>query len=90
MPSKRGFTNIFKVEYQIVNVGRLDTFEPDTTVTREALKQVGIIKSLELPVKILGDGQLSRRLTVEADRFSVSAAAKIEAAGGQAVGKIDA
>ena len=85
MPSKRGFNNIFKVEYQVVNVDRLNVFEPDSEVTTATLRQAGIIKSLQMPVKILGEGQLSRRLRVEANKFSASAVTKIEAAGGQAV-----
>src|SRR5262245_17615486 len=74
---KRGFTNIFKVEYQILNVGDLHIFEAHTVVTSEMLQQTGKIKSLHKPVKILGDGELTVPLTVHADKFSQVARQKI-------------
>ncbi|MDX9858914.1 MAG: 50S ribosomal protein L15 [candidate division Zixibacteria bacterium] len=80
---KYGFTNIFKKEYQIVNVAdlaRCDTGE----VTIETLKQAGLVKKTDMPVKILGNGSLDKALTVKASAFSKSAVAKIEAAGGKA------
>ena len=77
---KRGFTNIFKTEYAVVNVHQLEAFEGE--VTPEGLAEHGIVRA-GLPVKILGDGEISRALTVVAHRFSRSARAKIEAAGGQ-------
>jgi large subunit ribosomal protein L15 len=82
---RRGFTNRFRVEYEPVNVGLLGRFEANTTVNVEALRAAGIVKSSRLPVKVLGDGDLSVALTVEADRFSASAKQKIEAAGGKVV-----
>ena len=84
LPRKRGFTNIFRTEYSTVNIGKLNTFEPGSEVTPEKLVAAGIIKSLRNPVKILADGDINHPLTVRANRFSASAKAKIEAAGGKA------
>lgn len=79
---KRGFTNIFKVYYQILNVKDLNDFEAHTVVTPALLKTRGKIKSLRKPVKYLGDGELTTPLTVQADKFSQTARQKIVAAGG--------
>nr|WP_034414897.1 50S ribosomal protein L15 [Candidatus Entotheonella palauensis] len=81
---KRGFKNIFKVHYQVVNVADLEDFEAGTVVTPEVLKTQGKIKSLRRPVKILGNGELSKSLTIRADQFSQCAKQKIVAAGGSA------
>jgi large subunit ribosomal protein L15 len=81
---KRGFNNIFKVYYQVVNVADLEDFDAGTVVTPELLKMRGKIKSLRRPVKILGNGELSKSLTIRADQFSQSAKQKIVAAGGSA------
>ncbi len=81
---KRGFTNIFKIVYQIVNVKDLNNFEAHTVITREILQHTGRIKSLIKPVKILGEGDLAVPLTVHADKFSQVAKQKIMAAGGTA------
>ncbi len=81
---KRGFKNIFKVYYQVVNVADLEIFEAGTVVTPELLKSRGKIKSLRRPVKILGHGELSKSLTIRANQFSQSAKQKIVAAGGSA------
>jgi len=81
---KRGFTNIFAKEYATVNVERLDIFEDGAVVTVESLKSAGIIKKTLDGVKILGGGELTRKLTVKADRFTESAKEKIEALGGKA------
>lgn len=81
---KRGFTNIFKVVYQEVNVRDLNAFAPQTVVTPEVLQAAGKIKSVHRPVKILGDGELHVPLTVYADKFSRRAREKIVAAGGTA------
>jgi large subunit ribosomal protein L15 len=81
MAYKRGFRNPFRIEYEEVNVGELARFSAGTTVNADALKSVRIVQS-ERPVKILGTGDLTVALTVEADRFSKQAKAKIEAAGG--------
>ncbi len=82
LPSKRGFTNIFKIEYEVVNVGSLNVFESGTQVTREALISKGLLKSAKKPIKILGTGEIDRPLQVKADKFSTSAKAKIETVGG--------
>ena len=84
LPEKRGFTNIFRTEYEFVNVGRLNLFEPESEVTPQRLVEVRLIRSLRKPVKILGDGELQRPLTVRANRFSEAAKRKIEMAGGRA------
>lgn len=80
---KRGFRNIFKIEYQLVNLARLAKWQ-DAEVTPEILKKQGIIKSTRVPVKILGTGKLETALTIKAAAFSKSAREKIEAAGGKA------
>lgn len=79
---KRGFTNIFKIDYQIVNIKDLNAFEANTVITPNLLKQAGKIKSIKKPIKILGDGELAVALTVQADKCSQSARQKIAAAGG--------
>ena len=79
---KRGFTNIFKVEYQIVNVADLNTFESQTVITPSVLQEAGKIKSLKKPVKVLGQGEISVSLTIKADKFSQTARQKITGAGG--------
>jgi large subunit ribosomal protein L15 len=82
LPFKRGFNNIFRVQYAPVNLNRLEEFAAEAEVTPEALAAAGIIKSPELPVAILGQGEVDRPLAVKAHRFSASARAKIEEAGG--------
>lgn len=82
LPFKRGFTNIFRIEYQIVNVDELDEFRKGSSVSPAALVEAGLIKYADRPVKVLGRGELGKELTVKAHRFSGSAQAKIEAAGG--------
>jgi large subunit ribosomal protein L15 len=81
MAYKRGFRNPFRVAYEEVNVGQLARFGAGATVDIEALRAAGIVRNGK-PVKVLGDGELSVALTVEADRFSKSARSKIETAGG--------
>jgi len=85
LPHKRGFTNIFRIDYAIVNLKRLEIFDPDVEVTPDRLVAVGLVPSLKKPIKILGDGELQRPLVVKAHKFSQVAKKKIEAAGGQAV-----
>jgi large subunit ribosomal protein L15 len=82
LPYKRGFKNIFKVQYVPVNLYRLEEFAADEEVTPETLAEAKIISSPMLPVAILGQGELDRPLMVKAHRFSASARAKIEEAGG--------
>jgi large subunit ribosomal protein L15 len=82
LPRKRGFTNIFKVEYSLVNLEALNRFESGSEVTPDRLLEAGVIKSLGRPVKILARGDIAHPLSVKANRFSAAAKAKIEAAGG--------
>jgi len=82
LPFKRGFTNIFKVRYVPVNLYRLEKLAADDEVSPATLAEAGIIKSPSLPVAILGQGEINRPLMVKAHRFSASARAKIEEAGG--------
>jgi large subunit ribosomal protein L15 len=82
LPFRRGFNNLFKIHYQQVNVEQLETLEPGTVVTPELLEGRGFIRDAEKPVVILGSGELSKKLTVHAHRFSKSAAQKIADAGG--------
>lgn len=79
---KRGFKNIFRVEYEVVNLSDLDRFEAGASVTPDSLRQMRLVRR-ERPVKILGDGQLAKALQVSAHKFSASAQAKIEGAGGR-------
>ena len=79
---KRGFNNIFRVEYSIVNVGQLDRFEEGAVVDQQALVDAGIARNLRSPVKLLGNGELSKKLTLKVHKTSASAKSKIEAAGG--------
>lgn len=85
LPHKRGFTNIFRVEYSPVNLSDLERFEAGTEVTPQLLKERGVLSTLRRPVKVLARGQITRALTVRANKFSMSAREKIEAAGGTAV-----
>jgi large subunit ribosomal protein L15 len=79
---KRGFTNIFKEEFAVVNLSDLDRFDAGSTVNEDSLRQAGLVKGRRRKIKILGTGEVSKKLNVTADRFSKSAKAKIEAAGG--------
>jgi len=81
---KRGFTNIFRKEYSVVNVTDLDKIAGSDPVTPETLMQNGLIKDLKSGVKILGMGELKTKMTVRAHKFSKSAVEKIQAAGGKA------
>jgi large subunit ribosomal protein L15 len=85
LPYRRGFKNRYKVNYRPINLKRLDVFPAGTEVDPVAMAEAGLIKKASLPVAILGDGDLDRALTVKAHRFSSSARAKIEAAGGTVV-----
>ena len=86
LPRKRGFVNIFKTEYSIVNVGDLKVFSPNAEITPKELLGVGLIKSFKYPIKILGDGDIDRPLVVKANKFSAVAEKKIVAAGGKVEG----
>jgi len=80
---KRGFTNIFAKEYSALNIDRLNIFEDGTVVTPELLLEMKIVKKAKNGVKILGNGELQKKLTVKAAKFSKVAIEKIEAAGGK-------
>ncbi|HHW18368.1 MAG TPA: 50S ribosomal protein L15 [Firmicutes bacterium] len=81
---KRGFRNIFGIEYDLVNVGDLDRFEPGAEVGPNELKEAGLVRKNSRYLKILGEGEINKALTVKAHAFSESARQKIEAAGGKA------
>ena len=80
---KRGFTNIYRKEYAIVNVSALNVFEDGTEVTSEALIEKGLVNKVQAGVKILGGGDLAKKLTVSVEKVTASAKEKIEAAGGK-------
>ena len=83
LPKLPGFKNRFRTEFAIVNVSRLEErFEAGATIDIDALFDAGLIKSKQAPVKVLGDGELTKKFTVKVDKISGSARAKIEAAGG--------
>jgi len=84
LPKKRGFTNIFRTEYSVVNLNTLSKFEAGSEVTPEKLVATGLVKSLRQPIKVLADGEIDHPLSVKANKFSAAAKAKIEAAGGKA------
>ena len=81
---KRGFTNRNTLDIEAINVSALERFDNDTEVTIDTLIETGIIKSVKDGVKILGNGELTKKLTVKANAFSEGAKAKIEAVGGKA------
>lgn len=84
LPRKRGFVNIFRKEYSIVNLNKLNIFEEGSEVTPEKLHAAGLVKTLKHPVKILANGEVSHAVIVKANKFSAAAKTKIEAAGGKA------
>ena len=79
---KRGFTNIFKTDYAVVNVSDLERFDNGASVDEAMLRQAGLVKGSHDGVKVLGDGELTKKLTVSATKFSKSAREIIEKAGG--------
>ena len=81
---KRGFTNIWKTEYTILNVDDLNKFEAGAVVTPELLEETGMVKQVKDGIKILGEGNLEKSVTVKAHKFSKTAIEKIESAGGKA------
>ena len=83
LPRQRGFVNIFRVEYSVVNLDELNVFEAGSEVTPEKMMAAGLVKSRRRPVKVLAQGDIDRSLVVKAHKFSGSARAKIEAADGQ-------
>ena len=80
---KHGFTNIFRKEYSIVNLSSLAEMTVSGTITPQALVDAGLVKRKTLPIKILGNGDLSKAIVVQAHKFSKSAEIKIQAAGGR-------
>ena len=81
---KRGFTNNFRTEYAAINVDRLEIFEDGQEVTPVTLIEAGIIKNVQDGIKIMGGGELTKKLIVRASKFTATAKKKIEAAGGKA------
>ncbi|MCX6345891.1 MAG: 50S ribosomal protein L15 [Armatimonadetes bacterium] len=84
LPHRRGFRNVNRKEYAIVNLSDLEVFEVGTEVTPELLKENGLVKKMLDGVKILGEGEISKALTVRAHKFSKSAEEKLKTAGGMA------
>ena len=82
MPYKRGFTNIFKTRWEVVNLSTLERLDIAGPITPEALLAAGVIRGLDFPVKILGTGELAKKIAVHAHAFSGAARESIEAAGG--------
>ncbi|KAA3656303.1 MAG: 50S ribosomal protein L15 [Calditrichaeota bacterium] len=82
---KRGFTNIFKKTYQLVNLSDLEQKAAEGSINPEELIKLGLIKNDRIPVKILGNGEFSKKVEVSAHKFTKSAIAKIEKAGGKAI-----
>ena len=81
---KRGFTNRNSLQIEAINLGALERFENDTVVTIDMMIEAGIVKSVKDGVKVLGNGTLTKKLTVQANAFSESAKTKIEELGGKA------
>ena len=79
---KRGFTNIFKKDYAVINLADLERFDNGATVDEAALRAAGLVKGQNDGIKVLGNGKLSKKLTVSATKFSATAKSAIEAAGG--------
>ncbi|VED59680.1 50S ribosomal protein L15 [Staphylococcus simulans] len=79
---KRGFTNINRKEYAVVNLDQLNRFEEGTEVTPELLIETGVVKNAKAGIKVLGNGSLEKKLTVKSHKFSASAAEAIDAKGG--------
>jgi large subunit ribosomal protein L15 len=80
---KVGFTNIFRREYAVINLSDLERFDNGTVVNPDVLKEAGLVKSMHSGIKVLGNGDLTKNLTVQAHKFSKTAADKIAAAGGK-------
>ena len=83
LPMKRGFTNQFKTYYSLVSLGTLDKFDSGERITPDLLLQRGYLRNLRQPVKVVGDGQITKAVTVAAHRFTRSARERIEAAKGR-------
>jgi len=83
LPRKRGFVNIFRIEYSVISVDKLNMFESGSEVDPEKLVTAGVVKSLRRPIKILAEGEINHPLSVKAHKFSTAAKSKIEAVGGK-------
>ncbi len=81
---KYGFTNIFRKEYATVNLSDLDRFEDGAVITVDSLKEAGLVKQVKAGVKVLGNGELTKKVTVQVERYTATAKEKIEALGGKA------
>jgi large subunit ribosomal protein L15 len=82
---KRGFNNIFRTEYAVVNLDQLESsFDPGATITPDTLRETGLVHGKRLPIKVLARGEVTKALTVQAHKFSGKAAKKLAAAGGKA------
>jgi large subunit ribosomal protein L15 len=82
---KRGFNNVFRTEYAVVNLDQLEAaFDQGTTITPDTLREIGLVHGKRLPVKVLARGEVTKALTVQAHKFSGKAAEKLAAAGGKA------
>ena len=84
LPMKRGFNNIFKTQYSIVNVSDLQIFPEGTEISNKTLFEHGLISTLRHPVKVLGNGELSNKITIEATKFTKTALEKLEKSGSTA------
>jgi large subunit ribosomal protein L15 len=84
LPKKRGFYNMFRIEYSVVNLSMLNNFEAGSEVNIASLNSAGVVKNADRPLKVLAGGDLDRALKIKANKFSAAAKAKIEAAGGTA------
>ena len=80
---KRGFKNIFKKEYELINISDLNKFEAGTVLDVNSLKEAGLIRGIKYGVKLLGDGEISNPLAIKIHRVSKTAREKVEAAGGK-------
>lgn len=83
LPEKRGFVNLFATRYSVVNLSQLNIFDDSTEINAEVLYSERLIKSLKNPIKVLGTGELERKLTIKVHKCSATAKEKIEAAGGK-------
>ena len=81
---KRGFTNIWRKEYTILNLDDFNNFDEGVVVTPEMLSEAGLVKQVKDGIKILGEGNLEKKITIQAQKFSKTALEKIESAGGKA------
>jgi large subunit ribosomal protein L15 len=84
LPKMRGFTNIFRKQFSVVNLDALSALPPDSEVTPRTMMKLGLVKNLKDQIKVLGRGEIEKPLVVRAHRFSGSARQKIEAVGGRA------